>query len=178
MCLKLHVPEYAELDFRERLLRDPATLAYNRGYDLTFAGYHRDTGCIDFPEDDWQSWYDRWVGCEPERFYAYVVRENDGAFLGEVNLYAADEPGAYNMGIVLAAEYRGQGYAEEALHLLLRQAFEALGAQAVHNDFEETRAAALRVHLNAGFRVLERRDGLLRLSLTREDYLCGRQREV
>ena len=48
--LRLHVPALSELGYRQRLLADPATMAYNRGYDLSFEGYHPQTGCIDFPE--------------------------------------------------------------------------------------------------------------------------------
>ena len=47
--LVLHTPAYAELAFRERLLADPDTMAYNQAWG----------GTIAFPEDRWAAWYDR-----------------------------------------------------------------------------------------------------------------------
>lgn len=168
--LFLHVPAYEELSYRQRLLSDPETMAYDRGCEPGFDGYHPDTGCIDFPESAWRDWYDWFVGAEPERWYAYIVRETDGAFLGEVNLHRAPGAARYDMGVVLEAQYRGRGYAEEALSLLLRQAFDGLRAQAVHNEFEETREAALRTHLACGFREIERGNGMVILEITEAEY--------
>ncbi len=124
--IELYVPEKTELWFREELLSDPVTMAYNKGYDLGFPEYHNDTGCIDFPKENWDSWYRRWVNAQPERFYAYLRRKSDGAFLGEVNLYRKGPEGWYEMGIVLHGKYRGQGYSAQGLKLLLRYGFEEM----------------------------------------------------
>ena len=86
-ALTLHVPAYDELWYRRKLSEDPATMGYNKGYDLPFAGYDRETGCIAFPPSEWADWYAYFIGQEPRRYYAYIVREQDGAFLGEVNLH-------------------------------------------------------------------------------------------
>ena len=51
-----YIPRLSELGFRQRLLSDPATMRYNKGYGLSFPGYHNDTGCIDFPREDWDGW--------------------------------------------------------------------------------------------------------------------------
>ncbi len=167
--LSLHVPTFEELDYRAKIMSDPETMAYNRGYDLDFKGYHKDTGCIDFPESERRGWYEYYIGREPERFYAYIVRREDGAFIGEVNLHkSCDE--YYDMGIVIEAKYRGRGYAKEALGLLLRHAFETMGVKAVHNDFEDVRDPALKVHLDRGFREVRREGGLIHLIITSEDY--------
>ena len=174
--LYLHVPAPEELGYREKLLADPATMAYNRGYDVDYEGYHRDTGCIDFPEAAWAQWHRWFIGNEPDRFYAYVVRKSDRAFIGEVNLHRSGESGWHDMGIVLEAKYRGMGYAEEALSLLLSHGFEEMGAAAVQNDFEDSRAAAVRTHLACGFRVVCRKPGLVTLRILREEYLRRKER--
>ena len=168
--LYLHTPAMYELWYRQRMMSDPDTMSYNAGYDLGFDGYHRDTGCIDFPEENWAAWYGRFIGREPERFYAYVVRQDDGVFVGEVVLRQEGEPGRYEMGVVIEACHRGKGYSKEALSLLLDAAFNRLGAAAVCNDFERSRAAALRIHLDAGFEIV-REDEFVHLELNREEYL-------
>ena len=53
-------------------MADPATMDYNRGYTPR-KGYDPETGCIDFPEEDWAGWHGYFVNREPERFYAYIA---------------------------------------------------------------------------------------------------------
>ena len=168
--LRLHTPAFEELWYRQRMMSDPATMSYNAGYDLGFDGYHSDTGCIDFPQERWQGWYERFIGKEPEKFYAYVVREEDGEWIGEVVLRREGAPGRYEMGVVIESCHRGKGYSAEAMRLLLDTAFRKLGARTVCNDFERSRAAALKLHLNAGFEIV-REDDCVHLEITREQYL-------
>lgn len=168
--LGLHIPAFDELWYRQRMMSDPATMSYNAGYNLGFDGYHNDTGCIDFPEEKWRGWYARFIGKEPEKFYAYVVREEEGAFIGEVVLRQEGEPGRYEMGVVIEACHRGEGYSAEAMRLLLDTAFQKLGAKVVCNDFERSRAAALKLHLNSGFEIV-REDDCVHLEVTHEHYL-------
>jgi RimJ/RimL family protein N-acetyltransferase len=170
MRLTLHVPSIREMEYRQKLLADPDTMSYNAGYDLGFPGYHNDTGCIDFPQEKWAGWYERFIGREPEKFYAYVERESDGAFIGEVVLRQEGAPGRDEMGVVIEACHRGKGYSAEAMHLLMDTAFNRLGAEVVCNDFERSRAAALRLHLNVGFEIV-REDDCVHLELKREWHL-------
>lgn len=168
--VRLHKPSPNELWYRKRLLSDPETMCYNRGYNLGFPGYHNETGCIDFPESEWEAWFNWFCKSEPERYYAYIVRCSDGAFLGEVNLHQNSSGNWYDMGIVLEAAFRGKGYSTEALRLLLTEAFDRLGASEVRNDFEPERSAALKAHLAAGFRVIGEENGVVRVGITKEEF--------
>ncbi len=118
MELELYVPTLDELWFYQQMMSDPATMSYNAGYD-PWPGYHRDTGCIDFPREEWDGWYTQWVAREPERFYAYIRRKSDGEWIGDVCFHYTPDRGWWDMGIVIYAPYRGQGYAEPALRLML-----------------------------------------------------------
>ncbi|WP_296114695.1 hypothetical protein [uncultured Anaerococcus sp.] len=44
--ISLYIPKENELDFYKNLLKDPDTMAYNKGYDLDFPGYDKKTGCF------------------------------------------------------------------------------------------------------------------------------------
>ena len=168
--LCLYVPQLQQLDYRQKIMSDPDTMSYNKGYDLNFSGYHKDTGCIDFPQSEWQEWYDYFIGHEPERFYAYILRKEDNTFIGEVNVHKSCEE-YYDMGIVIEAKYRGCGYAKEALGLLLKYAFETLKVNAIHNDFEEDeRQVAMKVHLDCGFKEIKHENNMVHLLITAEDY--------
>lgn len=169
--LCLHVPELNEFWYRKKLMEDPETMSYNRGYDLDFAGYDKETGCIAFPKEEWESCYNYFVGHEPERFYAYLVNTENGEFVGEVNAHKSVGHDWYDMGIVIEAKHRGKGYANEGLHLLLHHAFIDMGAIAVHNSFEKSRNAALKAHEHAGFCKYSEENGVIELAITKERFL-------
>ena len=165
-----HIPQFEELTYRQKIMSQPDTMNYNKGYDVSYEGYHKDTGCIDFPESKWSNWYLNRVDKNPKYFYAYITRKEDDSFIGEVNLNLNDNKKCYDMGIVLEAKYRGMGYSLEALKKLMKVAFEEYGALEVHNDFETTRQSAVAVHRAVGFDIKNEVDGIAKLIITRETY--------
>lgn len=155
------------------MLSDAQTMSYNANWDVEYDGYHKDTGCIDFPQSEWADWYAYWVGNEPRRFYAYIRRATDGVWIGEVNFHYTQEQDWWDMGITIYAPYRGKGYAVPSLRLMLEYAFKQCGVTKLHNDFEITRPAALKIHLAVGFCDAGVEDGIQQVVLTREDYLSN-----
>lgn len=178
--LELHVPSVEDMAFAQRMQADPATMAYNAGWDVCYPGYHPDTGCIDFPASEWADRVQYWVGQEPKRSYALVREKKTGAFVGEVNFHYTPSENWHDMGVVVHAPFRGLGYGDEALALLCRHAFEVCGIEKLHNSFEEDRDPGLAIHRRAGFRQVGESTAirfgkevrLLELELTREDYLA------
>lgn len=170
--ITLYVPSPEELWFRQTMLSDPETMAYNAHWDVDDDRYHPDTGCIDFPRENWEEWYRDWTNAEPLRYFAYVRREADGAFLGEVNFHYTRDKDWWDMGIVLYAPYRGRGYAGAALRLLLDHAFMDCGVTRVHNEFEISRneVSAWKAHISAGFHDVETVNGVRHMMITREEY--------
>ena len=74
------------------------------------------------------------------------------------------------MGIVIYAPFRGNGYSNEALKMLMDHAFNDCGVTALHNDFETTRVAARKAHLKVGFKEIGVENGICQLMITREEY--------
>lgn len=173
--LSLHIPKYEELSYRENLLSQKETMSYNASYNLDNRYYHKDTGCLDFPKKEWESWYKRWVNNLPNNYYAYIVKNNK--FIGEVNLYYNIEKDWYEMGIVIENNYRGNDYSKKALKLLLNIAFEKYNAKAVHNMFEVDRIAALKLHKDLGFIIISEYDDLIELLLSKEEYFRNNKKE-
>lgn len=58
--IELYIPRQDELWFAQKMLADPDTMSYNANWAVTYDGYHRETGCVDFPESEWADWYNRW----------------------------------------------------------------------------------------------------------------------
>ena len=172
--LELYVPKLDDLWFRRKMMSDPETMSYNANWDMEWDGYHKDTGCIDFPESEWATWYEHWISNEQECFYAYIRRCVDGAWIGEVNFHYTPEKRWWDMGIVICSQYRRKGYSVPALRLMLDHAFCKCGISILHNDFEVTRPAALRTHLSAGFKKMGVENELQHVMLTKEEYLCNK----
>ncbi len=171
--LELYIPKQEELWFYQKMLSDPATMSYNAHWNVSCDDYHKDTGCIDFSESEWSQWYSHWIGNEPERYYAYICRKTDGAWIGDVNFHYTYDKNWWDMGIVIYAPYRGMGYAVPALKLMLDHAFRVCKISRIHNDFELARneLAAWQTHFSAGFRELSRENGWLEVMITKEQWL-------
>ena len=161
--VELYIPKLEDLWFYQKMMSDPETMSYNDPWG----------GCIDYPDEVLPAWYENWVGMEPERFYAYIKRTSDGAWIGDVNFHYNPEKDWWDMGIVIYAPYRGRGYAVPAFQLLLERAFRVCGISQLHNDFETTRDAAWAIHRKVGFKEMGMEDGILQLILTKEDYLSN-----
>ncbi len=171
--IELYIPKYEELSFRKTMCEDPETMSYNKNYAVTYEGYHPETGCVDFPEEKWQEWYAKWIGNEPERYYAYIKRQEDGAFLGEVSFHYNEEKKRHDMSIVIYAPYRGMGYAVPSLKLMIGHAFGSCFIGRLYNEFEIERRelAAWKTHFSAGFREVGQENGWLSVMMTRENWL-------
>ena len=161
----LYIPKPEDGWFYVKMMNDPATMAYN-------APWFPPDGCIPGAEDEWKDMQRDWIGKEPKRFYAFLRRVSDGAFVGDVNYHFNSERGWCDMGIVIYAPERGKGYGEQGLKLLVRRAFEG-GVEKLHNEFETTRGAAYRIHLAAGFRDLVIGIGMHQLELTSGEYFAS-----
>lgn len=163
--LRLYIPQPEDGWFYRKMLSDPATMAYN-------APWFPPDGCIPDPESEWDDLQAGWIGQEPERFYAYLQRKADGAFVGDVNFHDTLDKDWWDMGIVIYAPERGKGYGKLGLRLLVDRAFRAAGISRLHNEFETTRDAAYRIHKAVGFRETGTENGIVHLTLTKEDYFC------
>ena len=155
--LNIVTPTRENLSFRQKLLSDPATMAYN-------APWFPPDGCLPFPENDWDEWLDKWTGHEPERFCGFLA-DGTGTLVGEISWHSL---GA-GMGIVILAAHRGKGYGEEGLRLLIDRAFSHPEITSLTNDFESTRVAAMAVHRRLGFVPVGEENGVVTLRRSKEE---------
>ncbi|MBR4800422.1 MAG: GNAT family N-acetyltransferase [Clostridia bacterium] len=161
--LALYIPNVEDGWFYQKMLSDPATMAYN-------AKWFPPDGCIPNAPEEWKSIQAEWIDASPKRFYAYLKRTFDGAFVGDVNYHFNPSQNNYDMGIVIYAPERGKGYGKQGLELLLERAFKVDGISRLHNEFETSRDAAYRIHKAVGFKEIGKQDGIISLEITREEY--------
>ena len=118
--LSLYIPKLEDYSYEAKLQSDPKTMSYNAGYDVSYYGYHYNTGCIDFPKDKWKDTYEKRIN--ENKFFAYI-RDNDiKEYVGYVNYHYNKDEDKYYCGILIESKYRGKGYSKEGLKLLLEEA--------------------------------------------------------
>ena len=150
--LELYIPKLEDYWYEKRCLEDPETMSYNAGYDVSYYGYHYDTGCIDFPEERWKISFDKRVN--ENKYFAYLRDISTGEFVGYVNYHFSKGDNRYDCGIVIESKYRGKGYSKEGLKLLVDEAFNN-GVDALYDNFEIKRGNTLKVFESVGFKVVE-----------------------
>ena len=168
--IALHVPGLKEMRVRQEWLADPMTMAYNRGRDMGGAeGCHPDTGCIDFPVENWRWWRQVWLNNAPDFYSAYVQDVDTGEFVGEACWFYDGETRAHTAGILIAASHRGRGYCAPALKTLADRAFEYAEIASLRTEIPGDSLQALPGYARAGFHDFGG-DGMSAMILTREDW--------
>ncbi len=147
--IQLYIPKVQDLWFRQQCMADPKTMSYNAGYDVHFEGYHFDTGCIDFPEDKWQTWYDTKMS-NPDFFFAYIQDLDTQEYVGYVNFNRNVSTRNATMGIVILDRYRGNGYMKPSL-VALAQAAKIRGVEKLTDNVPENRLSAMKGFYAVGF---------------------------
>lgn len=149
--LTLYIPELKDYWYEQKLQSDPKTMEYNAGYDVSYYGYHYDTGCIDFPEDKWEEVYDKRKN--DNRFFAYLKDLSTNEFVGYVNYHFNKNDNRYECGIVIEDKHRGKVYSKEGLKLLCEKA-KLNGISSLYDNFEKDRSN-IKVFENLGFEAFE-----------------------
>lgn len=140
--LTLYKPSMEDLWFRQQMLEDADTMAYNRAWG----------GTISFPKEKWQSWHDRWLcGPDGKRFYRYLKDDETGSFVGEIAYHWDEEECICLADVIVFAPCRGEGYGREGLRLLCESARKN-GIDVLYDDIAKDNPA-IRLFLSEGFEI-------------------------
>jgi RimJ/RimL family protein N-acetyltransferase len=81
-----------------------------------------------------------------------AIEDRSGVLVGVINAHTVDRrAGAFRYGIAIRAEYRGRGYASEAILIFLRYFFEELRYQKVTVNIYACNPASIWLHERLGF---------------------------
>lgn len=147
--VSLYVPKLEDYWYEAKLQSDPDTMSYNAGYDVSYFGYHYDTGCIDFPKEKWEESYNKRIN--ENKYFAYIKDNDTNEFVGYVNYHYNKNDNKYACGIVIEASHRGEGYSYYALKELERVAFEENNISELSDMIPLSREGAIKVFKKAGF---------------------------
>ena len=146
--LNLYEPTVDDLWFKEKLLGDKVTMAYNHAYG----------GTLPFPKAKWQSWHDRWLTKnEGKRFYRYVRLGE--VFIGEVACRLDEERRIWLADVIILAAHCGQGYGKKALELLC-EAAKAAGIRELYDEIALDNPG-INLFLNSGFSEVSRSEAAI-----------------
>ena len=148
--IELYVPKLEDYWYEAKVESDPESMSYNAGYDVSYYGYHYDTGCIDFPESRWEEVYNKRI--RENRYFAYIKDIDINEYVGYVNYQLVDEK--WECGIVIEAKFRGKGYAKAALKLLCEEA-KNNDITELYDNFEIDRDNTLDLFKSVGFEVVK-----------------------
>ena len=115
--LKIYIPRLDDYWYEPKLQSDPNTMSYNAGWDVSYDGYHYDTGCIDFPKSKWEDTFNKRKN--ENKFFAYLKDTNINEYVGYINYHYNKNENKYYCGILIESKYRGKGYSKQGLKLVL-----------------------------------------------------------
>ncbi|MBO5475588.1 MAG: GNAT family N-acetyltransferase [Bacilli bacterium] len=150
--ISLYIPRLEDYWYEAKLQSDPNTMSYNAGYDVSYFGYHYDTGCIDFPKEKWEEVYNKRIN--ENKFFAYIKDNDLDEFVGYCNYHYNKSKDRYECGILIESKYRGKGYSKESLNLLRNKAKEN-GIKSLFDNFEIDRDNTLNIFESVGFKIVK-----------------------
>ncbi|MFO7711988.1 MAG: GNAT family protein [Dehalococcoidia bacterium] len=100
-----------------------------------------------------KSFLEKYAGCKDTGGEVmFTIETLEGTNVGGISLHGRDEKnGVFSFGIVLGREHRGEGYAEEALRILLKYGFRERRYQKCNSACAHTNDASIALHKKVGF---------------------------
>lgn len=147
--LSLHIPDLAELSYRQCWLADEEFMSFNAGWDVPDPSYNPLTGCVDFPASNWQKFQEHYCSDLQKCGYFYLMLARKTP-IGHAH-YRVGENRKADIGINIVPTWRGQGYGAIGLRLLIERIRQETQAEVICNEFEPSRIAAVRLHEKLGF---------------------------
>lgn len=139
--IKLITPKFEELAYKKELVVDEETMAFNHNWG----------GTIDFNEDRWKSWYEKWIKPgDPKRFYRYIFSEELNCYVGETAYHYDDQYKGYMVDVIVHSRYRGRGFGRKTLKLLCEEAGKR-GVEVLYDNIAIDNPS-IRMFLDMGFK--------------------------
>lgn len=96
---------------------------------------------------------EKYIGCkEADGVIVFAIENLEGDYVGAISLHSRDEKnGLFSFGIGIDRQHREQGYAEDAVRIVLRYGFWERRYQKCNSACLHTNQASIRLHKKLGF---------------------------
>lgn len=138
---------------RLRLWRlDDAEIRFQASLDSLTRAFHEDGIEVPTSIDLQRAWLEKAVDQKPEGVLRFVMEKLDGGAVGWVTLHSRDaKNGTFGFGVAVYRDHRGQGYAVDAVRLLLKYGFREQRYQKCNSMCLHTNVGSIRIHQKLGF---------------------------
>ena len=99
-----------------------------------------------------KEWLEKTADCKDDGMIRFAMENLDGVTVGWVTLHSRDQKnGTFGFGVAVYRDYRGHGYAVDALRILLKYGFWEQRYQKCNSACLHTNQASIRMHEKLGF---------------------------
>lgn len=132
-----------------------------------------------FKESDWKKLYETQNNSEEVRYYEggleplkteakykqyildnlesphkFAIDDKDGNYVGTTSISGINESaGTFHYAIQIFKDYRKRGYAKEAVHIVLKYAFDELRMNKANSETIDTNYGSIKLHESMGFTI-------------------------
>lgn len=92
---------------------------------------HKDQNGVSKTPEQLEAWYLRF-NHSLRNYYAYIVSKNSRCFVGDISVYYDFDQGRYMIDVLIQEEHKYQGYAQEAIELLIDYVFNVMNLDAIY----------------------------------------------
>lgn len=99
-----------------------------------------------------QQWLEKAAGLKDDGMIRFAMENLDGLTVGWVTLHSRDQKnGIFSFGVAVYREYRGHGYAVDAVRIILKYGFWEQRYQKCNSICLHSNEASIRMHQKLGF---------------------------
>ena len=152
-------PEFNELEFVKWLWADYETM--------------RDVGGpINLEDSRKEVWYQKMVKPTDGKNFYCLIYNNEDTPVGEVSFHKFDsKDGKAELNIKIANKYRGNGYAKEAVTLILMYFFNEFGGNVMIDGVAINNLPGQTLLMNYGFKRINTDDNVFLLEMAKEEFM-------
>lgn len=131
---------------------EDAELRFNASLDTPTRQLVQDGAELPTTVELQREWLEKAAGFNDDAMLRFAIENLEGVSVGWVTLHSRDQKnGTFGFGVAVYRDYRGQGYAIDAVGILLRYGFWEQRYQKCNSSCVHTNEASIRMHEKLGF---------------------------
>jgi RimJ/RimL family protein N-acetyltransferase len=131
---------------------EDAELRFAASLDSLTLALHEDGIMLPSSVELQKTWLEKAAGFKDESRLRFAMENLDGVTVGWVTLHSRDQKnGTFGFGVAVYRDHRGQGYAVDAVRMVLKYGFWEQRYQKCNSSCLHSNAASIRMHEKLGF---------------------------
>ena len=131
---------------------EDAELRFMASLDSPTLAFHQDGIELPTSVEFQKEWLEKVAGSKDSDMIRFAMENLDGVTVGWVTLHSCDQKnGTFGFGVAVYRDYRGQGYAVDAVRILLKYGFWEQRYQKCNSECISINDASIRIHEKLGF---------------------------